>query len=312
MNLSRLFLRLLLGRRLPRTRGTIAVSGLSGRVRIQRDRWGIPHIEAENELDAHFGLGFCHGQDRAFQLEMLQRVLRGTLAELVGPLAVPVDQLSRRIGFYHSAGEQWPVLDADMQAMLEAYARGATAGASQGLPRRPHEFVLLGCRPTPWTALDTLALVKLMSFTLPSNWDVELARLKVILEDGPEALAALDPHYDPGHPVTAPPGQKAGVAVDYLAHDLAAFTAFVRPGGGSNNWVVSGGRTSSERPLLANDPHMLATVPPHWYLAHLRAPDWEAAGASFVGGPASSAATMDTAPGASRPDWSIIPIFFAS
>ena len=56
MNLPRLLLRLFLGRRLPLTRGTLAVHGLRGRVRIHRDRWGIPHIEAEHDLDAHFAL----------------------------------------------------------------------------------------------------------------------------------------------------------------------------------------------------------------------------------------------------------------
>jgi penicillin G amidase len=285
LNLPRLLVRLLLGRRLPRTQGALAVPGLHGRVRIHRDRWGIPHIEADHELDAHFGLGFCHGQDRTFQLEMLQRVVRGTLAELLGGLALPIDCLSRRIGFHHTAAAQWHVLDADIQAMMEAYARGAAAGVSQGLSRRPHEFVLLRAQPSPWTALDSVGLIKLMSFNLPSNWDIELARLKVLLEDGQEALAALDSSYDPCHPVTSPPDQKAGSAVDYLARDLAAFAKFLRPGGASNNWSIAASRTRTGRPLLANDPHMSANLPSHWYLAHLRTPDWATAGASFVGGP---------------------------
>ena len=69
MNLSRFLLRLLLGRRLPRTRGTLSIPGLRADLRIHRDRWGIPYIEASDEQDAYFGIGFCHGQDRAFQLD---------------------------------------------------------------------------------------------------------------------------------------------------------------------------------------------------------------------------------------------------
>jgi penicillin amidase len=278
-------MRLLLGQRLARTQGALSVPGLKGRLRIHRDRWGIPTVVAENDHDAFFGLGFCHGQDRAFQLEVLLRVARGTLAELVGKAAVPVDRLSRRIGFYHSARKHWPQLGPELQGQVEAYTRGITAGNSLGLPARPHEFVLLGGRPTPWGPLDTVALVKVMSFSLASNWDVELARLKVLLEDGPDALLALDPSYDPDHPVTAPPGVKAGPACEYLLRDLALFTSVVQPGGASNNWAIAPWRTATGRPLLANDPHLEATLPSQWYLAHLRTPEWSLAGAFFVGGP---------------------------
>jgi penicillin amidase len=270
---------------LPQTQGTLALSGLHARVRIHRDRWGIPHIEADNEIDAYFAIGFCHGQDRTFQLELFLRAVRGTLAELVGRQGLWVDRLSRRIGFHHSAREQWPVLDPEVRAMIEAYAQGVTAGATHGLPRRPHEFVLLGSRPTPWTPLDSLGVVKLISFTLASNWDIELARLKVLLEDGAEALTALDPAYPSWHPVTAPPGKSAGSLLDRLADELKTFTTLVRGGGGSNNWTVAASRTATGRPLVANDPHLDARLPPHWYLIHARTPQWSVAGATFLGGP---------------------------
>lgn len=285
MNLPRQFLRLLLGRRLARTAGSLTVPGLRSRLRIHRDRWGIPYIEADNDLDAYFGLGFCHGQDRAFQLEVLLRIVRGTVAELIGKDGLRVDRLSRRIGFHYHARQQWPVLDADMQAVLDAYTRGLSAGATLGLPRRPHEFVLLRAQPTPWTPLDSLGLVKLMSFNLASNWDVELTRLRVLLEDGPDALAAVDPAYNPEHPVVSPPDAKAGPAAEHLARDLTALATLLRPGGASNNWAIAASRTRTGRPLLANDPHMNASLPAHWYLAHVRCPQWAAAGASFVGGP---------------------------
>ena len=285
MSIARLLLRLLLGRRLPRTAGTLQVPGLKGSLRIHRDCWGIPHIEAEHEADAHFGLGFCQGQDRAFQLEILHRVVHGTLAEIIGPKAVPVDRLSRRIGFIRAARLHWPVLDQEMQGMLEAFARGVSAGVTAGLPSKPHEFVLLRTQSSPWTALDCVALVKLMSFSLPSNWDVELARLKVLLSDGPDALAALDPSYDPNHPVAVPLGCKAGPALDRLGEELLAFKQIVGRGSGSNNWALSTAKTSTGRPLLANDPHLEAKLPAHWYLAQLRTPQWAVAGASFLGGP---------------------------
>ncbi len=285
MNFPRLLLRLL-GRRLPKTEGTLRVPGLQAPVRIHRDRWGIPHIEAENDVGVSYAIGFCHGQDRTFQLELLLRAVRGTLCELVGGAALPIDRLSRRIGFHRSAAAQWPVIDSEIRAAIEAYAHGVSAGATHGLPQRPHEFVLLRSRPTPWSPLDTLAVVKLISFTLAANWDIELSRLKILLEDGQEALAALDPAYPPWHPVTAPPGQQADPVLDRLSEELKTFSTFFRTGGGSNNWTVSARHTATGRPLLANDPHLDARLPPHWYLVHARTPGWSMAGATFLGGSA--------------------------
>src|SRR3984957_2220007 len=95
VNLPRLLLRLILGHRLPRAAGKLTVPGVRDKLVIHRDRWGIPYVEANNDEDAWFGLGFCHGQDRAFQLEILLRIVRGTLAELVGIAALRVDRLSR-------------------------------------------------------------------------------------------------------------------------------------------------------------------------------------------------------------------------
>jgi penicillin amidase len=292
LNVTRFLLRLLLGRRLPRTQGTIPLSELHGPVTIHRDRWGIPYIEAENDHDASLALGFCHGQDRAFQLELMLRIVRGTLAELVGSAGVAIDRLSRRIGFFRSAEEQLAVLDPEVRSSLEAYSQGTWAGITRGLPRRAHEFVLLRCQPTPWAPCDSLGVMKLMAFALCSNWDVELARLRILMDDGPEALAALDPVYQAHHPLQghlqarSVSDGSSGSVLDQLNEEISAFFALVQRGGGSNNWVVAPARTATGRPLLANDPHLAGNLPSPWYLAQVRTPTWAAAGATFIGSPA--------------------------
>ncbi|HHC07196.1 MAG TPA: penicillin acylase family protein [Actinobacteria bacterium] len=285
MNLIRGLFRMTLGRRLPVVGGAIPCEGIVGRVRIRRDDHGVVSVDAENDEDAWFGLGFCHGQDRAFQLEGLLRVIRGTLAELVGPDALGVDRLSRRIGFRRSARAQLEVLDPDVRRIVDAYAEGVNAGVRLGLDRVPHEFALLRTEPTPWEGADVVGMAKLMSFLLASNWDVELMRLLVLRLDGPEALAALDPTYPDWLPVTDPPAVPAGPVVDRLAEDLRVFTETVGIGGGSNNWAIAGHRTATGRPILANDPHLAPVAPPHWYLARIATPDWVVAGATFVGIP---------------------------
>jgi len=289
VNLAKLIFGLLLGRRLPVTSGTLEVPGVGAPIRIERDRWGVPSITAAGDEDAWFGLGFCQGQDRTFQLEAMLRVIRGTLSELIGPDGLPVDRFSRRIGFRRSAILQAKALDERGRRQMGAFAAGVTAGAAIGLRRLPHEFRLLGATPTPWTLEDATGILGLQSFSLASNWDSEMARLRVLTADGPEALKALDPTYAEWQGVASPPGTAAGPTIDRLAGEMSSFLELVGQGG-SNNWAVCARRTRSGRPLLANDPHLPPTLPPHWYLARLSTPEWTVSGASFAGSPTFPAA----------------------
>ena len=293
MKLIARILGIALGRRTPITSGELPVPGVSEPLTIGRDRHGIPYISARSEPDAWFGVGFCQGQDRAFQLELMRRVFRGTLSELIGSAGLPLDRLSRRLGLAESARRQAGRIEPDIRANLRAFARGVNAGIGRGLPRRPHEFLLLRSRPTPYTLTDVIGAAKLHALALASNWDIELARFQVLCRDGPEALADLDPGYRPEHPVAVPPGAAQGPAADRLAEDLAALRGIVGGHGGSNAWALAAGRTAGGSPLLANDPHLRPMLPPHWYLARLQTPEWSVAGATYVGGPAIPAGHND-------------------
>jgi penicillin amidase len=298
MAVSSLLLRLLFGRRLPQIAGELRVRGPQQPITIRRDKWGVPCIEAETDFDAIFGLGFCHGQDRAFQLEVLLRVSRGTLAELVGPRGVPADRMSRRIGFRRAADMMLLACDPDVQEVLRAYTAGVNAGATVGLARPPHELAILRAQRTEWEPADVLAFTKLQSFLLPSNWDAELARLRILRADGPEALRQLDPIPPEWLPAVEESMNECinelarkthttthSEMLSALAHDLALFQQFAPRGSGSNNWTIAGSRTVSGKPVLACDPHLAPTIPPPWYLAHIRTPSWAVAGATFAGSP---------------------------
>ncbi len=273
-----------LGRREPQRRGSLRVEGLRGEVTVARDRWGIPHVTAASDDDAWFGLGFCHGQDRAFQLEMLLRAGRGTLSELLGSATLPIDRLSRTLGFRRVAARQLETVDADVRATLSTYVAGINAAARAG--PRPHELVLLRAGRSPWEPTDVLAFQGLQSLSLAGNWDAELGRLAILEADGPDALAAVLPSYAEWLAVTSPPGAQAGPAVERLAADVATLQGLVGGAGASNAWAVAASRSATGAPILANDPHLAPDIPAPWYLAHLRTPEWEVAGASFVGGPA--------------------------
>lgn len=277
---------LLLGQRLPQTGGEIVVPGIEAPVSIRRDGFGIPYIDAQSGADGWFGVGFCQGQDRAFQLELMLRLFRGTLAELIGPPGLPLDRFARRLGLVESARRQAEQIESDIEANLTAFASGVNAGVQLGLRRRPHEFLFLRSRPTPYTLVDVIGAAKLHALALASNWDIELARFQVLCADGPTALADLDPTYRPEHPVAVPPGARQGEMADRLSQDLGALREIVGGHGGSNAWALAGAKTTGGSPILANDPHLRPMLPPHWYLARVGTPEWSAAGATYVGGPA--------------------------
>ncbi|MFO0935101.1 MAG: penicillin acylase family protein [Gemmataceae bacterium] len=287
MSWLRTLMGLLLGNRLPTVRGDLTVRGLEKPIVIRRTKHGIPCIEAENDIDASFGIGFVHAQDRGFQLETILRISRGTLAELVGPKGLPIDRMSRRIGFRRAGQAKWPKCDPDIRAAVAAYAAGVNAGFAQGLSKKPHEFTILKAEPTVWEPEDVLAFGTFQSFMLPGNWDVELARLKILRADGPDAVAALDPSDPLDRHVHASSQSSASVdVIDRLLHDLHQFQSLAPAGGGSNNWVLHGSRTKTGQPILSNDPHLHPTLPAPWYLLQIRTPEWAVAGATFAGSPA--------------------------
>ena len=175
MNLSRWLFRLLLGRRWPRIDGDLVVPGLAAEIRIDRDAWGIPHITPPTISTPSLAVGFCHGQDRSFQLELLLRVGRGTLAEMGGgrgaahrpPVAAHRLFIARR----NSSGRcSTPTFGTCSRRTRAA----STPGARSACRARPTSSSLLRSRPTPWTPLDSLGAFKLISFTLPAtgtwNW----------------------------------------------------------------------------------------------------------------------------------------------
>lgn len=282
---ARLFLRLFMGKR-SRVEGSIKIPTLSSRVLIRRDEYGIPTISAQDDDAAWYALGFCHAQDRAGQLEFLRRAARGDLSEIVGPETLIIDRIARRLGFRRSAEEQYYSIDSAARACIEAYAAGVNAGFEHGIRGVPHELALLGTSLTPWCATDVLTYIKLQSFLLPSNWDVELARFKIASLDGIEAVKALDPALTGSPPhVTPDTIERFTHAVDRLTEDLALFAEVIPVGGGSNNWVIAGHKTESGRPLLANDPHLNPMLPAPWYLAQIRTPEWSLTGATTPGAP---------------------------
>src|SRR5262249_4002726 len=161
---------------LPQVAGSIAVSGITVSVRIERDADGVPLITAANDEDAAFGLGFVHAQDRLFQMELQRRYGAGRLAEVLGVDALPTDRQMRVLGLYGSAEAAIPHLSPEVRRGFEAYAAGVNAFLATRRGALPLEFLLLRFAPEPWRLADSLVWGKLMDLQLAGNYRGELLR----------------------------------------------------------------------------------------------------------------------------------------
>ncbi len=270
-------------RALPAHDGFVVAKGVSAPVTIVRDARGIPMITAASEADAYFALGYVHAQDRLFQMELMRRRGQGRLSELIGAAGLSPDRTMRTLGVYLRAEEDFRNLAPETQAAFERYAAGVNAWLGEGNPL-PLEYNLLFFKPEPWTPADSLVWQKLMGLSLSGNWDDELINAALVAKLGPEKAAALSPGARPEDPVTM--AGLAPVLRDLPANALhAAMTAVIRPTDASNIWAVSGARTQSGSPIIANDPHLGFQAPSVWYFAGIKAPGLEIFGATVPGVP---------------------------
>ncbi|MDH7487008.1 MAG: penicillin acylase family protein [Anaerolineae bacterium] len=298
-----------LRRPLPKTKGTLRVSGLKTPVEIIRDRWGVPHITASSVEDLFFAQGYVHAQDRLWQMELQRRYPSGRLAEVFGEVALESDRFMRTIGLRRAAEAGVAHLNEEERRVLEAYARGVNAFIEQSRRRLPVEFALLRFHPEPWTPADTLACMRLIAWQLSANWEAELLRARLAAKLGPERAASLEPPEPPDTPaiVRSPEARSAPSAVAaaqarrpealreaYRQCPVHFSAALHAPGvtpaplsslGSSNNWVVDGRRSANGAPLLANDVHLSLAIPSVWYECHLQGAGFHVAGVSFPGIP---------------------------
>src|SRR6185436_5554200 len=266
-----------LRRSLPQAEGEIRIAGVEAPVEVLRDGNGIPHIFARSIADASFALGFVHAQDRLWQMESSRRVASGRVSEIAGAGALPVDRLMRTLGLRRVAAANFERYDAETKRLLEAYAAGVNAFLATD-PVLPPEFWIARLKPEPWSPIDSVVWTKVMALDLGGNWRGELLRLHLARSLPVERVEQFLPPY---------PGDKP-IAIRDLRGLYEGIDVPPTPGwppGASNSWVVSGTRSASGKPLLANDPHLRLTAPPVWYFAHLHAPGLDVVGASLPGVP---------------------------
>ena len=281
---------------------SLALAGLSGEVTVKYDDRGVPHIFADQENDAYRALGWVHARDRLFQMEVTQRAVAGTLTELVGARALPLDRESRRLALARAAEAKWAAIpeESEVRQAVVAYMEGVNAYVA-GMPSYalPLEYRILGTRPRIFEPKDTYYLLARMSQTL-SYQDSELRYAAVEALVGKAAADALFPIDAPiQEPIEPVAGRRAAVIRDHYfsapvtptadrmaeakrwrdAADIVATAAgrstesgsLIRGEAvvGSNNWAVAPSRSASGYALLSGDPHLELTLPSIWYEAHM-------------------------------------------
>ncbi|MER5467809.1 penicillin acylase family protein [Streptomyces sp. NPDC002685] len=196
-------------------------------------------------------------------------------------------------------------LSASTKKYLQAYAKGVNAylkgkdGEDISL-----EYAALGFSndytPTEWTPVDSVAWLKAMAWDLRGNMQEEIDRSLMTSRLGPKQIADLYPEYPYSRNKTivqtgsydsvtgtytqadatsastagtgltggteAPAGFQSQLSGLYdVLDDLPTAVGVNGNGIGSNSWVVAGSHTITGKPLLANDPHLSASLPSVWY-----------------------------------------------
>lgn len=279
------------------------LSGIKEPVEIIRDQWGINHIYANNQRDLFFAQGYCAAKDRLFQFEVWRRQATGTVAELLGERELKRDIGTRLFKFrgdmktemnhYHPQGEE----------IITAYVDGVNAYINEVLADTtllPIEFKLLKTLPQHWTPEVVISRHQ----GLLGNITYELDFGRAVAKVGADKVKEIMWFHPKDPDLTLDPSLTSEILeqdilelynayraqVKFLPEDLNAKTINKTAyhsnqptrldwtDVGSNNWVVSGQKTESGFPIMANDPHRRIAAPSLRYMVHLVAPGWNVIG----------------------------------
>jgi penicillin amidase len=269
-------------RAMPAYSGAEKLPGLSAEVRVWRDGNGAPHIFAGSLDDAARAVGYLHASERMFQMEILRRVGQGRMAEIQGGGLLGVDKFIRTLGFYREAESSVSALSPGAKKRLEAYAEGVNAFlANHALPP---EFLLAGDSPEPWKPADSLVIAKIEAYQLSQTFKLKLLRARLFAKLGAERANWFFPGARRDDPITTLPAiTETHASRDSIDDELGALTGIGK--GASNEWVIAGSRTTTGKPILANDPHLELGAPILWYLARVVTPEGSVKGATLPGAP---------------------------
>ncbi|MBL4910568.1 MAG: penicillin acylase family protein [Alteromonadaceae bacterium] len=267
----------------PQYSGHLHLKGLSNKVEVYSDDFGIPHIYAQNQSDAYIALGYLHAQDRLWQMEVIRRIAPGHLAEIFGKNLIATDKFFASMGLETAAEKSIAALDKTTKQYkyTQAYLNGINQFIDNG--PTPVEYFLTGTKKTHYTLNDVYNVFGYMSFSfaMAQKADPFFSEVKKNLK--PLYLAELGLKPDPNTTLIHNHYQHISSPIAEVANSVA--NTIPSPFIGSNSWVVGASKSTTGKVLFANDPHMSYAQPGVWYEAYLKTPDYEMYGYHLAGIP---------------------------
>lgn len=277
-------------------RNELTLPGLQSPVEVMRDRWGVNHIYASNQNDLFFVQGYLAARDRLFQFEIWRRQATGTVAELLGSSEMKRDIGARLFKYRGDLDKELNCYHKDGKAIITAYSNGVNRYINEVLEnpeRLPEEFKMLGIVPGKWTPEVVVSRHQGLKGNVTEELDLGIA----VLTAGEQKVKDLmwfhprEPDLTIDKSITKEMLSEKVLEVYKQFHSTFPYSklkALPSMGSselplekdmeGSNNWVISGSKTQSGYPILANDPHRAVGLPSLRYMAHLNAPGWNVSG----------------------------------
>jgi penicillin G amidase len=258
---------------LPKYKGEITLTGLSGEVKVYRDERGMPHIYANNEHDLYFAVGYVMAQERLWQMDLIRRATTGRLSELFGKEYVQTDLFLRSLDMAAKSKKVIEEEDPAIISCLQAYSDGVNRYIKEAGRKLPPEFIILSYKPEPWTLDDMANIIGYMGWDLASgNLSFDIFCRKLVQKIGNAKAAELIPDWKAVNSVVFPEFRLNEQTIKDIELFIKSMDKLPALGlstfSGSNNWAVSGKRSETGKPLLANDMHLALGSPGIWIQMH--------------------------------------------
>ena len=274
--------------------GNLQIDGLTAEVIVHYDEQLIPHIFAQNDLDLYKAQGYITAKHRLWQMEFQTHAAEGRLSEIIGEKALNYDRAQRRKGMGFGAENALKKMEEDPEILkfLKVYSDGINSYINElNSKLLPIEYKLLGYKPEPWTIKKTALLLMYMTDMLCGG-DEDLEYTNALREFGKDRFDFLYPDFfDFNEPVVPVETDWSFIDVEMTEtpqgelplDSISEIMGKPDPDNGSNNWAVSGRKSYSGNPILANDPHLGLNLPSIWFVMQLATPEHNSYGATLPG-----------------------------
>lgn len=275
------FVSYMLNRSVPKKTGSVDLEYLKDEVKVFTDKWGIPHIYAKNQIDAYRVLGYTVASERLFQMDLMRRIASGRLSEILGEETLKIDHLLRKLRIRKTMEDYYEKNKSNLDPLMLESAQAFFDGVHQFMKTNPLpiEFTILGYEPEPFSIIDSMGVSGYMALSFAEGMIGDVLFSELAKDVPQDQLAQLRVGAKPYFEEYGFAKNSSFINKRKLLKTLIESSEFLNDFffmfHGSNSWVISGKRTKSGKPLLANDPHIAYSNPSVWFEAHIHTPEWE-------------------------------------